>query len=261
MKFLSNILEEKWKEVARARIARPLAALQASGKYHRPIRSLLAGLTGTGFGIIAEVKKASPSKGVIREQFDPVELALSYRDGGAVGLSVLTDEKFFQGSLSYLENIRDVVDLPLLRKDFIVDPYQIHEARAAGADAILLIVAALTPEELLHLQSEAESIGLECLVEVHTEAELSIAASAGARLIGINNRDLETFETDIAISEHLATLLPGGVVGIGESAIRTSNDLALLKACGLHGALVGEALMSAENPGRELGRMIAGMQA
>jgi indole-3-glycerol phosphate synthase len=261
MKFLPAILEQKRDEVSRSKADRPLGRLMESDQYGRETRSIASALRTKGFGIIAEVKKASPSKGVLRRDFQPVEIARSYQAGGASALSVLTDEKFFQGSLSYLREIRQETDLPLLRKDFIVDSYQLHEAKAAGADAVLLIVAALSMSELLEFQAEAAAIGLETLVEVHTAGELEAASKAGALFIGINNRNLDTFETDIETSVRLAGELPAGSIGIGESAISTPADLDRLKDAGLTGALIGEALMRVSDPGRELAAMMRGMKS
>jgi indole-3-glycerol phosphate synthase len=260
MSFLATILERKMEEVSLARAERPLDQLRRSPRYHGPCRSLRSALLASPFGIVAEVKKASPSKGVLRPDFRPVDIARSYHAGGAAALSVLTDKDFFQGSLSSLTEIRDAVELPALRKDFLIDAYQLHEAKAAGADAVLLIVAALTPAELEHLQGEAAEIGLECLVEVHTHEELSAALNAGADLIGINNRNLETFETDIMTCVRLAADLPAGTVAIGESAISTLGDLELLRTSGLRGALIGEAFMRAPDPGEALRRILKGMK-
>jgi indole-3-glycerol phosphate synthase len=256
MSILEHILAEKAAEVAERRRARPVTALRESPLYERPTRSLMSALARTSMGVIAEVKKASPSKGVLREDFDPVAIATSYRDAGAAAISVLTDEKFFQGSLEFLTAIRAAVTLPLLRKDFIVDPYQIHEAKAAGADAILLIVAALRPEQLRSLLAEAHGIGLDALVEVHTAAELGVALEAGAGLIGINNRNLDTFETTIATSLALSAMLPRDVVGVSESGISTGTDLKILQAYGLRAVLVGEAFMRASDPGVALRQLI-----
>lgn len=194
--------------------------------------------------LIAEVKKASPSKGVIRPNFDPVAIAQAYERGGASCLSVLTDETYFQGSLSYLSRVRDTVALPLLRKDFILDPVQIYQARLAGADAILLIVASLpSPARLAELRHLAESLGMDALVEVHDEFEVALAVESGATLIGINNRDLHTFEVSLDVSARLIPLLPTGTIAVAESGIFTADDVATVAGHGAHAVLVGESLM------------------
>lgn len=194
--------------------------------------------------MIAEVKKASPSKGLIRPDFDPVEIAEAYERGGAACLSVLTDREFFQGDLTYLNQIREVVSLPLLRKDFTIDPLQVYEARAFGADAILLIVAALkSSARLAELRLAAESVDLDALVEVHDEAELVLALESGATLIGVNNRNLHTFDVSLTLSEKLIPNFPAGTVAVAESGIFTPEDVARMGAAGARAVLVGESLM------------------
>jgi indole-3-glycerol phosphate synthase len=197
--------------------------------------------------LIAEVKKASPSAGVIVESFDPVAIAKNYARAGVEAISVLTDEKFFQGHLSYLETIRAVVPQPLLRKDFILDPLQIMEAAAAGADAILLIVAALAQDELISLLETAALYQLDVLVEVHTLAELERALETPAQIIGLNNRNLVTFEVDLSVTEKLSEEVPEEIVLVSESGIRTAEDLARIKACGVDAVLIGEALMRGQS--------------
>jgi indole-3-glycerol phosphate synthase len=193
--------------------------------------------------LIAEVKKASPSAGIIVESFDPVAVAKNYAGAGVEAISVLTDRQFFQGHLSYLEMIRAAVPQPLLRKDFTLDPLQIMEAAAAGADAILLIVAALNQEQLNVLLETAVTYQLDALVEVHTLAELDRALETSAQLIGINNRNLATFEIDLSVTEKLSEEVPEEIVLVSESGIRTAEDLARIKACGVDAVLIGEALM------------------
>ena len=197
--------------------------------------------------LIAEVKKASPSAGVIVESFDPVAIAKNYARAGVEAISVLTDEKFFQGHLSYLGAIRAAVRQPLLRKDFILDPLQIMEAAVAGADAILLIVAALTQDELLSLLETAALYQLDVLVEVHTLAELERALETPVQIIGINNRNLATFEVDLSVTEKLSEEVPPGIVLVSESGIKTAEDLARIKACGVDAVLIGEALMRGQS--------------
>jgi indole-3-glycerol phosphate synthase len=200
------------------------------------------------FGIIAEVKKASPSAGIISENIDPVEVALAYDEAGANCISVLTDQKYFHGHLGDLTLIRRAVSRPLLRKDFTVHEVQIYQAALAGADAILLIVAALTDQELDHLLRAAGDCGIDALVEVHNEPELSRALGAGATFIGINNRNLATFQVDLQTTEALAPLIPNDHVVISESGIKSVEDIRRVAAAGVHGALIGESLMRAANP-------------
>jgi indole-3-glycerol phosphate synthase len=197
--------------------------------------------------LIAEVKKASPSAGVIVESFDPVAVATNYARAGVEAISVLTDERFFQGHLSYLEMIRGAVPQPLLRKDFILDPLQIMEAAVAGADAILLIVAALKQDQLNSLLETAATYQLDALVEVHTLSELDRALESAAQIIGINNRNLATFEVDLSVTEELSEEVPKEIVLVSESGIRTAEDLARIKACGVDAVLIGEALMRGQN--------------
>ena len=199
--------------------------------------------------LIAEVKKASPSKGLIRPDFDPVEIAKTYEQAGASAISVLTDEKYFQGRLDYLKAVREAVGLPLLRKDFIIDPYQIYEARAAGADAILLIVAALSKSELSEFMILADELGMASLVEVHAAEELDIALETGVRIIGINNRNLQTFETKLETTLELAARVPPDKVLVSESGIFTRADVERLMEVGVDAILVGESLMREPDPG------------
>ncbi|QHT60545.1 indole-3-glycerol phosphate synthase TrpC [Paenibacillus lycopersici] len=210
----------------------------------RGFERALAGRTNRPVGLIAEVKKASPSKGLIRADFDPVRLAQTYEQAGADCLSVLTDEDYFQGSNAYLTAVSEAVKLPLLRKDFTVDYRQIYEARLIGADAILLIAAILRPSKLGEFYDIAKSIGLDVLVEVHNEEEMQDALGLGkATLVGINNRNLHTFVTDLHTTERLIGAVPAGVTVISESSIATPEDIAFVRACGAKGVLVGESLM------------------
>lgn len=217
-----------------------------------PPRNFLAALQTPKSGpatLIAEVKKASPSAGIIRADFDPVAIAEAYETGGASCLSVLTDEKFFQGHDGHLTAVREAVLLPVLRKDFVIDVWQIYEAWALGADAILLIVAALTLPQIVDFQSLAHDLGLAALVEVHTEAEMEVALSANAKLIGINSRDLNTFVTDLGTVERLATLVPGDVTLVAESGLKTPADVRRVAEAGAKAILVGETLMRAADIG------------
>lgn len=257
--MLEEIIRHKREEVAEARRRLPWNALPLPADLP-PVRDFRAVLAADGGGlrIIAELKKASPSRGLIRADFDPVALAEAYARNGAVALSVLTDEKYFQGKLAYLDQIRARVDLPLLRKDFVVDPYQIRESRARGADAILLIVAALSRSELADLHTEAGEAGLASLVEVHSEEELDAAVEIGAKIIGINNRDLRTFEVSLETTRRLAPKLPRGVIAVSESGIRKRADLLDLARHGISCFLIGEQLMSADDPGRRLAALLSG---
>jgi indole-3-glycerol phosphate synthase len=252
MTLLENILSVKQNEVNTRRKSLPLRVLEESPYFPRETHSLREALRNAGFGIVAEVKKASPSRGVIREDFQPAAIARSYEAHGASAISVLTDEQFFRGSLTDLMAVRDAVHLPLLRKDFIVDEYQLYEARAAGADAVLLIAAALSPERVMELGNVARDLGLDVLLEVHNRSELDRLAVPSHWVIGVNNRDLHTFETTLDVSFRLRSSLPSGSVCISESGIAEGEDLLRLRAAGFQGALIGERLMRAEDPGQAL---------
>jgi indole-3-glycerol phosphate synthase len=202
--------------------------------------------------LIAEVKKASPSKGVLIDDFDPQALAEIYADNGATAISVLTDEPFFQGSLDHLEIVRQAVNLPILRKDFVIDPIQIYEARQAGADAVLLIVMALTDTQLTNLYGLITGLGMDALIEVHNEAELERALTIGATLIGVNNRDLRTFHEDLETTARVAARVPSHVTLVAESAIRTPDDVRRMGDLGAHAVLVGEGLVKAGNIGAQV---------
>ncbi len=245
--MLAAILTHKRQEVAAARKEKPLAALERQA-YNQPLaRDFKAALCGRGsfLNLIAELKQASPSRGVIRADFNPGEQARLYTSAGATAISVLTDQRFFKGKLEYLSLVRQVTTLPLLRKDFIVDPYQIYEARAAGADAVLLIVAALSPPELKAYLDLAARLGLGALVEVHTGGEIETALSAGAGVIGINNRDLQTFKVDLHTTLALRPLIPPGHIVVSESGIHSRKDALQVAGAGVNAILVGEALMTA----------------
>jgi indole-3-glycerol phosphate synthase len=220
------------------------AEFRAAAERQSPPRGFRAALAADDtVALIAEVKKASPSAGVIRPDFDAVDIAQAYARAGATCVSVLTDRPFFQGDPSYLAEIHACVALPLLRKDFILDPVQIVQARALGADACLLIAAALDPPQLRELHAAVDAHGMDALVEVHNEAELQTALDAGADLIGINNRNLHTFEVSLQVTERLAALVPDGVVLVSESGIKSRQDIAQVKACGVDAVLVGQSLV------------------
>jgi len=254
--FLSRIVSHKRDELARAQKKLSSAALQhmaqaqaAPGDFRRALS------TGENIAVIAEMKKASPSTGVLREDFDPVVLAKSYAGHGAAALSILTDEKFFGGNLENLQKARAVCALPILRKDFILSPYQILEARAFGADAILLIVAMLDRSELFELLSAAEENSMQALAEVHNEAELDRALLAGANLIGINNRNLQTFEVMLETTERLSRLIPPSCVRVAESGIASRDDVKRMADCGVDAVLVGSHLMRQADPGEALSKL------
>ncbi len=247
MNRLGEILEVKRAEVAQLRPRR--AALHRRALERNDVRSLRAVLRrpDARLALIAEVKKASPSAGVIVESFAPVEIAQNYERAGAEAISVLTDEKFFQGHLDYLEQVRSAVALPVLRKDFIIDEVQIMEAAIAGADAILLIVAALEQEQLVGLLKKAALYQLEVLTEVHSLPELERALETDAQIIGINNRNLGTLTIDLAVTERLSEEVPNELILVSESGIKNVVDLQRIKACGVDAVLIGEALMRAQN--------------
>jgi len=271
--LLTRILAHKRTEVARRQIKIPLEKLRISLAQAPPTRDFAAALRKTdAVALIAEVKKASPSRGVFLEYFDHREIARTYSANGAAALSVLTDTRFFQGSLKYLEGIRRQANpelrtaepatagVPLLRKDFILDPYQVYEARVYGADALLLIVAALDDTTLRELLALTQALGMQALVEVHTAAELERALAAEARIVGINNRDLNSFQTTLETTERLAAQLPAGAdrpVLVSESGIFTAADVARLRSCGVDAVLVGEALVTAPDIGARV-RELAG---
>jgi indole-3-glycerol phosphate synthase len=207
--------------------------------------------------VIAECKRRSPSRGVLRTDYDPAAIATGYATAGAAAISVLTEPTFFDGSLDHLRAVREAVAVPLLRKDFVVSEYQLLEARAAGADAVLLIVAALQPRELVYLLGRAAALGLDALVEVHTEAELVAALDGGAQIIGVNNRNLRTLEVDLHASETIIGRVPLDVLAISESGLKTPADLHRLRALGYRGFLIGERFMTAADPGAELRGFLA----
>jgi indole-3-glycerol phosphate synthase len=261
--FLSTIVASTRSIVAASKMSASLADLERRATQHHP-RGWAAALrrqAEQGVAVIAEVKKASPSKGLIRADFDPAWIARRYRAGGAAALSVLTDEPYFQGSLRNLELASAAVPLPCLRKDFIVDEYQIVEARAHRADAILLIAAALTNAEMKHLASVADGFSLDVLVEVHTAEELNRVLDSlgetGAQVIGVNNRDLKTFEVTLDTSLALVDRIPSSVVRVTESGISNAADIARLRSAGFDAFLIGESLMRQPDPGAALAQLLA----
>ena len=257
--ILENIVSAKRGEVERQRSELPLEVLEKRIAAQPGPLNLSGALLGDQVRLIAEVKKASPSRGLLCSDFDPVRLAETYAENGAAAISVLTDPRF-QGTLEHLAAVKAAVlsqGIPVLRKDFIFDAYQIYEARAYGADAVLLIAAILTPQELAHLLSLSRRFWMQCLVEVHTREELQAALDSGAEVIGINNRDLRSFSTDLSVTLELAPLVPRGKVIVSESGITGGEDIRSLRRLGIHAALVGEALVTASDVGAKV-RELAG---
>ena len=256
VEFLATIARHVREQVERRRRELPVVALRERELFHAPARGFARAASGKRRRIIAEVKKASPSKGVIREDFDPVAISREYASHGASAISVLTEEHFFQGSLETLEQIRGVVTEPLLRKDFIIDPYQLWEAKSYGADAVLLIAALLDPSLLCDLAAQAAALSLDVLVEMHNEEELRAAIESGAPLLGINNRDLKTFEVSLATTELLAPLIPQGMPVVCESGIDSLEQIRRVEQWGIHVFLIGESLMRAPQPGKKLRELL-----
>ena len=257
--ILDDIISNKKEELAETKRRVPFADIKARAADADPIREFGKVLSaGTGIGLIAEVKKASPSKGVIREDFDPIAIARTYEKSGASCISVLTEQKFFQGKLEYLGLIRKTVGLPLLRKDFIIEEYQIHEARAAGADAILLIAASLDKSQLQDYIGIAKRLGLDVLVESHTYKELDKSLLAGAMLVGINNRDLTTFSVSLQTTLDLVKDIPDDRTIVSESGIRTREDVMQLQQAGVDAILVGESLMREKDIEKKVRELLGG---
>ncbi len=254
--ILEKIMRAKTQELAEAKKRIPMSSLRDSLRQESRIRPFKDILKKRGPAVIAEIKKASPSAGMIREDFDPILIAREYEDSGAAALSVLTETRYFHGGLEILALLRRHSNLPLLRKDFIVDPYQILEARRSGADAVLLITALLDAGRLKDLRIEAERHGMEALVEVHNETELERALDSGAALIGVNNRDLRTFQVSLDVSLNLARVMPKHVLAVSESGIRSAEDVRRLFDAGYRGFLVGELLMRAPSPGAALAELL-----
>lgn len=258
--ILEEIIAEKHREITERQAKTPQALIEhliaEMDDAPRGFYQALANKAADGENaVIAEVKKASPSKGVICEDFDPVRIAKSYEKHGAACLSVLTDEKFFQGSEAYLDAARDAVKLPVIRKDFIVDAYQVYESRAMGADCILLIAACLSHDEMQSLTALAYELGMDVLIEIHNQAELDKVIGIPVRMLGINNRDLHTFDVDLQTTITLAAQLPDELLVITESGIADNSDVALMNAHGIYSFLVGESLMRHPKPGEKLAEL------
>lgn len=255
--ILDDIIAHKKEELAGTKRSVPFAEIKSRAADAGPVRGFGRALSAGGdIRLIAEVKKASPSKGVIREDFDPVAIARIYEESGASCLSVLTEKKFFQGDLGYLDRIRKAVNLPLLRKDFIVDEYQIFEARAAGADAVLLIAACLEKQQLQDFLGTAHGLGLDVLVESHTGRELDRSLHAGAQLVGINNRDLKTFAVSLQTTLDMLKDIPDDLTVVSESGIKNRDDVLKLRQAGVDAVLVGESLMREKDIGKKVKELL-----
>ncbi len=259
--ILKRILEVKTSEVAHSLIGKPFSVIQEEALAMPPTRNFVGGIQSKidagKAAVIAEIKKASPSKGIIRQDFKPAEIAVSYQNGGAACLSVLTDKQFFQGSSEYLMEARSACNLPVLRKDFMIDPYQVYEARAMGADCILLIAAALDVSTMIRLESIANELGMSVLVEIHNSDELDNALKLDTPLLGINNRDLRTFNVSLDVTLSLLDRIPENKIVVTESGIFTKEDVELMRRNHVHTFLVGEAFMRQPDPGSELAKIFA----
>jgi indole-3-glycerol phosphate synthase len=243
--MLNKIVAQKKEELAQRKRAAPASYLQERIACQKPVLDLALALKGDHIRLVAEVKRASPSRGILSSNFNPVELARAYAEGGAAAISVLTEANYFMGSNEHMAAIKEVVRLPLLRKDFIFDPYQVYESRAYGADALLLIAAILDQRQLQDILSLSHSLGLRCLVEVHNEDEVERAVLSETEIIGINNRDLNTFVVDIATTRRLRPLIPKKKIVVSESGIKSRKDMEKLEKWGVDAVLVGEALVTA----------------
>lgn len=259
-RILEQIYAARLERVREAEATVPLSALKSQAASRPRAYDFAGALRSSMPAMIAEVKKGSPSKGVFHERFDPLALAQSYAAGGAAALSVVTEPDFFWGRLEWVGLIRQALELPILRKDFLFSEYQVWESRAAGADAILLILAMLSDHDASRLMKEADQAGLQCLVEVHNESEADRACKLNATLVGVNNRDLRSFEVNLQTSEKLASRLPSGAVRVAESGITSHADCVRLAACGYQAFLVGETLVTASDPAAQL-RSLRGVDA
>ncbi|MBN2186728.1 MAG: indole-3-glycerol phosphate synthase TrpC [Dehalococcoidia bacterium] len=255
--MLDKIINLKKEELERRKKTLPLSLLKERIAQQEPPLDFALALKGNHIRLIAEIKQASPSRGIFRLAFNPTELAQTYAEGGAAAISVLTEADYFQGSIDHLSAIRKVVKLPLLRKDFIFDPYQVYESRAHGADALLLIVAILSQEQLKEFLMLSHSLGLKCLVEVHNEGEVGRALLSEAEIIGINNRALNTFNVDINVSRRLRPLIPRQRIAVAESGIRNQSDVEKLREWGINAMLVGEALVTANDVSTKMKELLS----
>lgn len=258
--MLDDIVLAKQEEVQMAQARLPIDDLKARVAHYLAERSLRKALKKSGkLALIAELKRKSPSKGLLREKFDPVRLAQEMQKAGAAALSVLTDETYFGGQLDYLRAAKQFTEVPVLRKDFVVDPYQVYEAAFYQADAVLLIVRILEEPRLVECMQACDTVGVEPLVEVHSEADLKVALRCGAHVLGINHRDLHTLQMDPGLSEKLVPKVPSGKVIVAESGIHTPADVKRMQQLGVHALLVGEALMTAPDPGAKIRELFAGV--
>jgi indole-3-glycerol phosphate synthase len=253
---LERIIEARRASIAHRQRVLPEAVLKMAVKKSAPVRDFSAALVRAGVNVIAELKKASPSRGVLREDFRPADLAKSFERAGAAALSVLTEEEFFQGDVKNLRDARKAVEIPVLRKDFIVDPWQVWESRACDADSFLLIVAALSNGMLVELIALGRELGMEPLIEVHTREELDRAIAAEVRIIGVNNRDLRTLEVRMETSFELIEVIPDAAIAVCESGIRDADQIARLRAAGFDAFLIGEHLMTQSDPGAGLSELL-----
>lgn len=258
--FLSKILSNKREEVAHSRQEYPISELKAAVRDCASPCDFQRAISGLPFTIIAEIKKRSPSRGILRDDFDHLRIASIYQNHGASAISVLTDQTFFGGEKSYLMDIKKITPLPLLRKDFIIDAYQIYETRLLGGDALLLIAAILNIHQLKEFIHLSEMLGLSPVVEVHSQNDLDKALDSGATIIGINNRDLKSFSTDLNTTLNLAPQVPSNIILVSESGIHTRQDIEMLLSAGVHIFLIGETLMRAEDMGLKLNELLAGNQ-
>ena len=257
--MLDEIVMTKEREVEEAKTRIPFEDLRARVKSHFAERDFRKAISVPGkLSLIAELKRKSPSKGMLRERFDPVRLGQEMQEAGAAALSVLTDECYFGGHLEFLRDVKNFTEIPVLRKDFIVDPYQIYEAAAAGADAVLLIVRILREDVLVQCMQAADEAGIEPIVEVHSETDLKVALRVGTRIIGINHRDLRTFQLHPTITDELVPKVPAGKIIVAESGIQSAEGVQLMKRLGVHAILVGEALMTAPDPSAKIKELFAG---
>lgn len=257
--MLDDILKRKRAEVEAAKARLPLGELKERLARHVTERSFRQAISVPGkLSLIAELKRKSPSRGMLRERFDPVSLAQTLQEAGAAALSVLTDEQDFGGHLDFLRDAKQFTEVPVLRKDFIVDPYQVYEAAFYGADAVLLIVRILSDEALRDCLQAADAVGLEPLIEVHSESDLHLALSHGVRVIGINHRDLRTFQLNPHLAEQIIHRIPAGKIIVAESGIQTATDVQAMKRLGVHALLIGEALMTAPDPAAKVRELFVG---
>ncbi len=258
--LLEEIVAARRRRLEEARARVPLAELEQAAEARTERRNFAAAISGNGLRVVAELKRASPSRGLLCRDYRPHDIARGYESAGAAALSVLTEEQFFLGSLDHLKQVRDAVGLPVLRKDFILDAYEVFESVAADADALLLIVAVLSDKDLRSLVELCGRLRVAALVEVHTEEEIERALAVGARIIGVNNRDLKTFEVNLENSFRLREKIPSACIAVSESGVQTAADLRKLGEAGFNAVLIGERLMLADDPGRELGTWLEGIK-